>query len=163
MNQSNLDGLSCLKGLTFTGIYANDSGTIFAFVNRKWAAANFLFLAESDGDSGGECCLRHITSVKNLIGTPILEVEEREIINSTKRLRDGNVIDIWGYTLKTKKGYSFLEMIHGGDGKSRGNLQLINKAPLCFFGRKVFFKDGLVLEELKRYVAPFSEIKCYTK
>jgi len=68
------------------------------------------FLYETEGDCCSSCYFEDILNIENLLGEEVIGIEKKyftkeESHNFESKYRDAESIDLYGYLLKTKKGY----------------------------------------------------------
>jgi len=104
---------------TISHIYISEDNTYLAFFNN-WCDKVFVYSTE------GDCCsytwFETITNPENMIGQKILGIEEKDMSDCCKdsaacdKCKDHEVVQVYGLTFKTQKGYTDIEYRNSSNG-----------------------------------------------
>ena len=132
--------LKALIGQTITKVLVGTDDNVVVFV-----AENNKFFEYS---IGGDCCslswLESINNIENMLNTPILEIHSLSLPDDyIKKAQDDpkyEVLEIWGYTIKTIKGHTDIEFRNDSNGYYSGSFDQHNGGQLLFDNGNYMFK-----------------------
>jgi len=123
-------------------IYMDDDKNYLVFLNKT---GQWVYSPEDD------CCstssFKSIENAENIINEWIIGIEEKPAYGFLieEHLCERNTVTIYGYTLKTNKGYCDIEFRNESNGYYGGSCEFINDAQLIFPGQ-----DSVTNRELYR-------------
>lgn len=117
-----------LVGKTIKEVMISGDGVYIVFVTED--GKEFGYGAE------GDCCssswFSHITGLKNLIGQNVVAVSEREEFSKeeyeeAEKEGEYDVLELYGFTLKTNKGACDIEMRNDSNGYYGGMVYTLDR------------------------------------
>jgi hypothetical protein len=118
-----------LFGFEIEAIYTNKSRTLLAFIN-SWGK-NYIY--EAIGDCCSETWFESISDLNVLLDSEVIGLEKKFLPNVSSE--KGSLIQAYGYTLKTEKGYCDIEYRNESNGYYGGDCRLVEEDGFLYFSK----------------------------
>lgn len=114
----------------YTDIDADHDKSYLIFINNL----NNFWAYSAVGDCCSYSWFESINNPENLMDARVIGIEEKEEYYEEESFKEGvdEVIKIYGYTLKTHKGYTDIEFRNSSNGYYGGSCEYIPDAKLVF-------------------------------